>query len=327
MGETVVVTGGTGFVARWAIAGLLERGYTVRATVRDASRAFPVRDPALSFRVADLTGDAGWDEAVGGADYVLHIASPLGGSGERSLIEAARDGTRRVLRAATRAGVRRVVLTSSTAACTRSDGTPGDESVWSDPAGPGVNAYRRSKILAERAAWDFMAAAGGRTELATVLPGAIFGPVPDRGQLGSAGLIKRMLDGRLPGTPRVGFSIVDVRDLAALHIAAMTAPEAAGERFIAAGEFRWMREIARTLRDGLGERAARVPRRDLPDLAVRALALASPDLRSITPLLGRRRAFSAAKAAAVLGFTPRPPATTILDCARSLLTPERAART
>jgi nucleoside-diphosphate-sugar epimerase len=331
----VLVTGGTGFVAGWAIVELLERGYRVRATVRDAAKEGALRASTgalngsedgngLDCPVADLTHDGGWDAAVDGCDYVLHIASPLGGGSgdsEAGLIEAARGGTLRVLRSATAAGVKRVVMTSSTAACTPrnagDDGVVGDETTWTDPSAKGVNAYRRSKILAERAAWDYMS--GRDTEFATVLPGAIFGPVLSPANLGSVALIQRMLDGKMPGTPRVGFCVIDVRDLADLHVRAMTAPSAAGERFIAAGEFMWMREIAQTLRAEFGDRAAKAPRRALPDLAVRTLALAAPDLRSIVPLLGQRRVFSHAKAERTLGFKPRPATETIRDCAASLL--------
>ena len=388
MSKTVLVTGGTGFVAGWCVVELLAAGYTVRMTVRSAAKEAAVRvavaaglrttlhpiaaagssgasgvggptgpttasgpttagglgvasglTPAgelggasaasgtstvaerLTFWVADLTADAGWDEAVAGCDYVLHVASPLAGAfaeNEATLIDAAREGTLRLLRAATRAGVERLVMTSSTAAATPPPGragTVGDESVWTDPADRRVNAYRRSKILAERAAWDFMAGYRGPTTLATVLPGAIFGPVLTTANLGSVALIQRLLDGRLPGTPRVGFCVVDVRDLAALHVRAMTAPAAAGERFIATGDFLWMSEIAGILRERLG---ARAPRRVLPDLLVRALALVTPDLRSITPLLGQKRLFSSAKAQRALGFTPRPATATVVDCAKSL---------
>ncbi|MFG1705054.1 SDR family oxidoreductase [Nonomuraea sp. M3C6] len=334
MSETVLVTGGTGFVAGWCIVELLRRGYTVRATVRDTAKGPAVRAAVatavaagdrLTFWTADLTRDEGWDAAMAGCDYVLHVASPLGGeaSGDPdALVVPAREGTLRVLRAAANAGVKRVVMTSSTAACTpppAGTGTVGDESVWTDPAGRGVNAYRKSKILAERAAWDFMAGHPGSTTLTTVLPGAVFGPVLTTANLGSVGLVKSLLDGRLPGTPRVGFCVIDVRDLADLHIRAMTAPEAEGERFIATGDFMWMRDIARTLRARLGERASKVPTRNLPDVAVRTIALVAPMLRSITPLLGQKRVFSSAKARRMLGFAPRPATTTVVDCAESLV--------
>ncbi|GAA5186953.1 aldehyde reductase [Rugosimonospora acidiphila] len=327
MTETVLVTGGTGFVAGWCVVELLERGYAVRTTVRDPAKREAVRRATgggdrLTFATADLTGDDGWDAAMAGCDYVLHVASPLGADGHGgpdALTGPARDGTLRVLRAATRAGVRRVVMTSSTAAATpRLASGVSDETVWTDPDDPNLTAYRRSKVLAERAAWDFMDAYNGGTTLSTVLPVAVFGPLLSPGNASSVDVIARLLAGRPPVVPRFGFAIVDVRDLADLHLRAMTSPAAAGERFIGAGEFRWLSEIAETLRSRLGDRAARVPTRGVPDVAVRALARFVPALRTLTPLLGRELAFSSAKARRVLGFSPRPAAETVVDCAESL---------
>jgi nucleoside-diphosphate-sugar epimerase len=224
------------------------------------------------------------------------------------LIGPARDGTLRVLRAATKAGVRRVGMTSGTAAATPapSADSVGDETVWTDPDDLNLNAYRRSKVIAERAAWDFMAGNTGPTTLTTILPGAVFGPVLTSANLGSVQVIQRLLHGRPAGIPRLGFWIVDVRDLADLHIRAMTCPEAGGERFIAVGDFMWMQDMARTLRATLGEYAAEVPTRLLPDFTVRLMALFVPALRAVTPGLGHRRIFDSTKARQVLGFTPTP---------------------
>lgn len=337
MAETVLVTGGSGFIAGWCIVELLERGYAVRTTVRTRSKEAAVRAagaPAgdashqLTVFAADLTKDEGWDAAVAGCDYVLHVASPLGSDATadpNALIVAARDGTLRVLRAATNAGVKRVVMTSAAAAARPPHGSNrgSDEAVWADPSDPQFDAYRRSKILAERAAWDFIAAASGPTTLTTILPSAVFGPVLTAENLGSVQIIKRLLEGRPPGIPRLGFSVVDVRDLADLHIRAMISPEAAGQRFIAAGDFMWMREIASTLRSTLGERAGQVPARALPDLVFRFLALFIPQLRMLTRDLGRRNSLTSEKARRVLGFSPRPATTTVVDCAESLVNGDR----
>ena len=328
--KTVLVTGGTGFVGRWAIARLIRRGYLVRATVRDLARESELRGAVatqketgkyLTAVAADLTADAGWDEAVAGCAYVLHIASPLGSAGEsdKALIAAARDGTLRVLRAASAAGVARVVMTSSTAACTPAGPLDRaiDERDWTDPDQPGLAAYRRSKVLAERAAWDFMA--GRKTELTTILPGAIFGPMLKRQRLGSVAIIERLLHGQPPALPRLAFNITDVRELADLHIRAMTEPAAAGQRFIALGEALWYGEIAAALKARLGAGAKRVPTRAMPDVAARALAVFSPQMKAMLPLLGRTQAFSTEKARRVLGYNPRPAADTVVDCARSLV--------
>jgi len=328
--QTVLVTGGTGFIAGWCIVQLLERGYAVRTTVRDAAKEQRVRAAVagntdrLSVVVADLNDDRGWDAAVAGCDYVLHVASPLGGGASKdrdALIAPARDGTLRVLRAAAKAGVKRVVMTSAAAAARPplTADRASDETVWSDPEDPQFDAYRVSKILAERAAWDFMKGEGKTSVLTTILPGAVFGPIRDAANLGSVQIIHGMLRGRPGALPRLGFWIVDVRELADLHIRAMTADAAAGQRFIAAGEFMWMEDMAKTLRAQLGERAAKVPTRRLPDFVVRLLVPFLANLRSLAPLLGRRFPLNTDKSRKVLAFAPRPAATTLIDCARSLL--------
>jgi nucleoside-diphosphate-sugar epimerase len=228
-----------------------------------------------------------------------------------------------VLKAATAAGVKRVVLTSAAnAASPSSYATEGvtDETLWTDPDDPTLIPYRRSKTVAERAAWAYLAEHDGSTELTTVLPGAVFGPILTKENIGSVSIIARMIGGAMPGVPRIGFEVVDVRDLADIHIKAMTAPGAAGERFLATGEFIWMRDIAQTLRDGLGTDGAKIATRQLPNFAVRLAArFADKSLREITPALGRRNRHSTDKAKQVLGWQPRPATETVLDCARSLI--------
>ena len=329
MGATVLVTGGTGYVGGWAIVGLLERGFDVRTTVRSLGRADAVRaavgaDERLGFVVADLMRDDGWDVAMEGVDHVLHVASPLGDENSKdaeALIVPARDGALRVLRAATRAGVKRVVMTSAANAASPASYTEDgvtDETLWTvdDPKLP---AYRRSKTLAEKAVWDFMATYDGPTELTTVLPGAVLGPVLSADNVGTTRIVQRMLAGKMPGTPKIGLEVVDVRDLVDLHIRAMLAPEAAGERFLGTGEFVWMREIAAALKDALGEQAAKVPTRELPNFVVRLASITDPSLRAITVSLGRRNRHTTAKAERVLGWKPRPAADTVVECARSLI--------
>ncbi|KIF76918.1 epimerase [Streptomyces sp. 150FB] len=335
MAEVVLVTGGSGYIAGWCVVELLRAGYDVRTTVRTAAKEQAVTDavstavdPAgrLSFAVADLTADDGWDAALKGVDRVLHVASPLGGADPKNpeaMITPARDGTLRVLRAATAAGVKRVVTTSAAnTASPSSYATEGvtDETLWTDPDDPTLIPYRRSKTLAERAAWDFMDGYRGATELTTVLPGAVFGPVLTTDTIGSVGIVARMLSGGMRGIPRIGLEIVDVRDLVDVHIRAMTSPEAAGQRFLATGEFTWMSEMARTLRDGLGADGRKVSTRQIPDIAVRfAARFRDPSLREIAPALGRRNRHSTEKARRVLGWEPRPARETVLDCARSLI--------
>jgi len=334
MTETVLVTGGTGFVGGWQIVELLRLGYAVRTTVRSLAKEASVRAAVatqvdagdrLSFAVADLMSDAGWDAAVAGCDYVVHVASPLSNAADddEALIAAARDGTLRVLRAAVRAKMKRVVMTSSTAACSpplRSPSSTGnDETRWTDLSAGPLTGYRRSKILAERAAWDFMLAEGGATEFVTVLPTAIFGPILTLEAMSSVGIIRRILNGGMAAIPRLGFSVIDVRDLASAQALAMTSPAAAGQRFIACNEFMWFEDIAKTLKARLGDRAAKVSTRRMPNAVMRAAAVFNRSLRGLTPNLGRGHAYTSAKAQRLLGWQPRPAADTIVDCAESLI--------
>jgi nucleoside-diphosphate-sugar epimerase len=251
------------------------------------------------------------------------VASPLGGATNADdLIVPARDGTLRVLRAATEARVMRVVMTSAanTASPTSyaEDGVT-DESLWTDLDASGLGAYRRSKTMAERSAWTFMEDAGRETSLTTVLPGAVFGPILTADTVGSVGVIARMLSGAMPGMPRIGLEVVDVRDLVDLHLLAMTTLEAGGERFLGTGEFMWMSDIADVLRANLGAEADKVPTQVVPDDVVRELASSQPELQGIVPGLGRRNRHSTAKAETALGWKRRPTTETIVDCARSLI--------
>jgi len=332
MAETVLVTGGTGFVAGWCIVKLLERGYRVRATLRSldkqpAARAAIETETApgerLNFVAADLLSDKGWDEAMHGVSFVLHVASPLSGGtpGDRmSLVAPARDGTLRVLRAAVKAGVKRVVMTSAAATTRQRLGTDvvADETMWADENDPQFDAYRVSKIMAEKAAWDFMRAEGRKTEFATILPGAIFGPVLTREGLGSVKIIADLLNGSPRMVPKLGLWIVDVRDLADLHVAAMESKFAPGQRFYGVGEFMWMDDMARMMRERLGSIGAKVPTRSLPGWLVKLVAPFNANIGGLTPMIGRKFELDAGKASRDLGFTPRPAQETLLDCSRSL---------
>ena len=332
--KTVLVTGGSGYIGGWCVIQLLQQGHTVRATVRDLAREADVRaalgtvvDPQdrLSFHAANLSSDAGWDAATEGCDHVLHVASPLGVPAPKDpedLIRPARDGALRAINAAIKAGVERVVMTSSVAATTPPFGSPDgtvDETVWTHSDDARHGGYARSKTIAERAAWDLIAASGGATSLATVLPSLVLGPVFGTDFSDSVQIVQRLLSGKMPGIPRLGFTVVDVRDVADLHIRAMTDPHAAGQRFIAAHEFAWMAAMAALLRARLGEQASKVPVRNAPDVLIRLAALFDRDLGSVTGYLGRKSVASSAKAQATLGWKPRPMEETVLDCARSLI--------
>ena len=335
----VLVTGGSGFIGSHSILQLLEAGHEVRTTVRNLKREGDVRAMLkqggleggfdarrLSFAAADLEQDAGWAEAVAGCEFVLHVASPLPAGepeNEDDLIRPAREGTLRVLRAARNAGVKRVVLTSSFAAIGYGhpqQTAPFDETSWTKPEGNDVSAYVKSKALAERAAWDFMNSEGGRMELSVVNPVAVFGPVLGPDYSTSILLVQRMMDGALPGTPKLWVGAVDVRDVANLHLRAMTHPAARGERFLAtAGNFLSMLDVARVLKQNLGAAARRVPSREVPNWLVRLASLRDPAIKLIIPELGKRKDGTNAKARRVLGWAPRSREESILATAESLM--------
>jgi dihydroflavonol-4-reductase len=332
----VLVTGGTGFLGSWCIARLIREGHDIATTVRKLARQADIRrmieaagapaDVAIAFHEADLLRDEGWRDAVGGCDFVLHVASPFGDSEperEDDLIAAARDGTLRVLGAARDAAVRRVVLTSSFAAIGYGHPErlePFTELDWTDTAASDVASYIKSKALAERAAWDFVAAEGNGMELTVINPVGIFGPVLGPDYSSSIDIIRRFLDGSVPAVPRIDFGLVDVRDVADLHLRAMTSASAAGERFIAvAGEPLSMLDVCAVMRRELGDAAANVPTQELPDEVVQTLALTSPQMRQIAPNLGKRRRAVNTKARERLGWAPRRNEEVIIDTARSLI--------
>jgi nucleoside-diphosphate-sugar epimerase len=331
---SVVVTGGTGFVAAHCMIQLLAAGHDVGATVRDLKRAGDVRamlrqggageaaDRVTLFR-ADLNADAGWAEAAAGRDYVLHVASPFPSTvpkDENELIKPARDGALRVLRAARDAGVKRVVLTSSFAAIgygAKERTTAFTEEDWTNLNDPSIQPYQKSKTIAERAAWDFIAREGGGLELAVVNPVGVFGPVLGPDYSTSILLVKRLMDGAVPGMPDIWFGAVDARDVADLHLKAMTAPAARGQRFLAmSGDFLSALELAQILKAGAGAR--KVPTWLLPNWLMRGVALFNPEVRGLLPELGKHKNATNEKAKRLLGWAPRSASESILATARSL---------
>lgn len=336
--QTVLVTGGTGFIGSWAIASLLEQGYKVRTTVRTLESANYVRSAIakqvsstehLTFFAADLMRDEGWSKAVDGADYVLHVASPLGTKANKNidLVPPALEGTLRVVQASIEAGVKRVVLTSSGVAANPaidSSKNTGkltiDESVWTDPNVKGIDNYSRAKTLAERAAWDLIAKQGKDTTLATVLPVFVQGPVLGKEfAAGSGSLLARFMDGKLPMLPKIRLNVVDVRDVVDMHIKAMVTPEAAGQRFIASSDIVWFSEIAAILREHLVTYAAKIPTRQMPDWLLKVAALFNYEVRGLVSQLNQERYYSSDKAQKLLGWKPRPIEQTFIDGAESLI--------
>jgi nucleoside-diphosphate-sugar epimerase len=334
--STVLVTGGSGFIGSHCILQLLEAGHQVRTTVRNLKREDDVRamlrvggaEPGeqLSFFAADLESDAGWAQAVAGCDYVLHVASPFPPGlpkHEDDLIIPAREGALRVLRASRDAGVKRVVLTSSFAAIGYGQEVrtkPFDETNWTNINGGDVQPYAKSKTLAERAAWDFIMREGGALELSVVNPVGVFGPVLGPDYSTSIVLVQRLMDGAVPGCPKLRFGVVDVRDVADLHLRAMTDPAARNERFLAvAGDFMSILDIAKVLKARMGAAGKRVPTRELPNWLIRVVAMRDKTVAQIVPELGRNRNATGEKARRVLGWQPRSNEDALVATAESLI--------
>lgn len=332
--ELVLVTGGSGFIAQHCILTVLQAGYRVRTTLRSLSREEEVRgnlstggaEPGdrLSFVAANLSADEGWPEAAAGCTYVIHGASPTPSGSqvrEEDWIKPAVDGNLRVLRAARDAGAKRVVLTSAFGAIGvghRPRSRPFDETDWSNLDG-NVAPYQKSKTLAERASWDFIAREGGGLELATVNPTTVLGPALGPDYSHSIRLIKNMIDGQ-PGCPKVNTCVVDARDVADLHLRAMTNPSAKGERFLAAsGESLWLAEIAKLLKQRLGAAADKVSTRILPNWLIRILALGNSAMKGVVPHLGVNMNATGEKARRLLGWKPRSREEAIVATAESLI--------
>lgn len=335
--ETVLVTGGSGFLGAHSIVALLRDGYTVRTTLRSPKREPEVRamiaaagvdaGEKLSFATADLTKDDGWADAVAGCTYVLHVASPfpLGvPSDENELIIPAREGALRVLRAARDAGVKRVVMTSSFAAIGyghENRTTPFTEKDWSKLES--LQPYPKSKTIAERAAWDFVEAEGTGMELAVINPVGIFGPALGNDLGTSLEITKALISGEFPRLPNIEMGVVDVRDVADLHLLAMTKAEAAGERFLATVGTLSFPEAGQILKAGLGPDGEKVPTKALPNFVVRLLAMFNGRVRQLSGELGKYREATSDKARTVLGWQPRSVEEALVSSAHSILEVEK----
>lgn len=335
MSDPVFVTGASGFIARHVLLDLLRRGYRLRGSVRSLDRGEHVRaslsrhlgeelgPDRLDFRQLDLGSDAGWTQTMEGCGALIHMASPVPLAQPEDaddLIRPAREGTLRALNAARASGIRRVVLTSSVAAisgnATKAREIHLDEGDWTDPATPGLTPYARSKTIAERAAWE-LAEAHPELRLTTINPSFVFGPALDEDTGASLEVVERMMRGGDPAIPRVSFFVVDVRDVAALHVAALEDDRTAGQRIIAGSGQMWLRDIVAVLRAAYPDR--RFPRWPAPDWLVRLLALKDRPLRFIVPQLGRKTLFDTGRGRALLGRDFIPPEDAVRAAAASLV--------
>lgn len=331
MANTVMVSGGSGYIAGFLIRQLLAEGWMVHTTVRSLAKEATVREllavdnSRVKFFAADLNAGAGWAEAMAGCSHVAHVASPLPmgvPKDANELIVPARDGALRALRAAKAAGVKRFVMTSSVAAISYGRGRGVHhftEADWTDLSKPGLSPYIQSKTVAERAARDWVAAEGGDMEYCSICPSVVLGPVWSRDYSASISIVKKLLDGSLRACPDFGFGVVDVRDVADLHVRALTAPNMAGERFIASGRFVKLREAADILRATLGPQAQRVTTRNVPDWLVRVAAHFNPLAKAVVDELGSVRNQDASHAKVVLDWATRPVEQSIVDSARCLV--------
>lgn len=334
--KLVLVTGGTGFVGLHCVRQLLQADYRVKTTLRSLRRKDEViaalqNDGAsgienLSFVEADLTQDVHWGEAVKNCDYVLHVASPISlatSKDKNDFIVPAVQGTLRVLKAARDAGVKRVVMTSSFGAIGyghKSNNSPFTEEMWTDPNYKGISPYIKSKTLAEKAAWDFIKNEGGALELCVMNPTGIFGPLLGASITSSLQIIQRLMTGEIKAAPQMNFGIIDVRDVAELHIRAMELPAANGQRFILqAGETLSLHEVAMILRESLGDKAENVPTKVLPNWVVRVASLFNATAKGILPQLQPKKNISNEKAKKFFNWTPRTNEEAVVASAESLL--------
>lgn len=330
----VLVTGATGFIASHTILALINKGYDVRGTARSASKAeqlnatlskYAGKPVEIELVSADLTKDEGWAEAMEGVTYLQHLASPIPSNlpkDPNELIIPAKEGALRALKAAKAAGVKRAVMTSSMASIAYGwgDSRPSvlDETHWSNPDNLKDNtAYTRSKAIAEKAAWDYVQGEGAGLELATINPVAVLGPAMSADVSASLELVTQPMLNKVPAFPKLTFGIVDVRDVAHAHVAAMEKPEAAGERFLVGDKILSFTQIGEILREAYPDR--KLPKGELPSWLVRMLTLVNPTLKQIVPELEKERSFSNEKSKQILGIDYIPAKEAVLASTNSLI--------
>ena len=327
--EKVLVTGATGFIGLHCIKQLLDRGYSVNGTLRSQDRQAEVLDSLernntptrhLSLFEVDLNRDSGWDSAIRDCNYVLHVASPfvLTDEDEDFFVKPAVEGVQRALKFSKKHNVKKVILTSSFAAIheTLNDRQESfDEEDWSNPNKPGISFYAKSKTMAELAAWEFMEMENPDFSLAVINPVLVMGPSLSKDVGTSNSLVKNMINGSVPGTPKIHIGIVDVRDVASAHILAMESSGAKGERIIVSEKELWVHEVAAILRDAGFNKTPKV---EFPKWLMKVVALFRKDLALMVPMIGKRRDVSSSKARELLGWKPMKAELSIIDTAQQL---------
>ena len=327
--EKVLVTGATGFIGLHCIKQLLDRGYSVNGTLRSQDRQAEVLDSLernntptrhLSLFEVDLNRDSGWDSAIRDCNYVLHVASPfvLTDEDEDFFVKPAVEGVQRALKFSKKHNVKKVILTSSFAAIhetlnNRQESF--DEEDWSNPNKPGISFYAKSKTMAELAAWEFMEMENPDFSLTVINPVLVIGPSLSKDVGTSNSLVKNMINGSVPGTPKIHIGIVDVRDVASAHILAMESSSADGERIIVSEKELWVHEVAAILRDAGFNKTPKV---EFPKWLMKVVALFRKDLALMVPMIGKRRDVSSSKARELLGWKPMKAELSIIDTAQQL---------
>ena len=329
--EKVLVTGASGFIAEHCIIELLKNGYSVKGSLRTMSREQEVRDAVktetddakLEFCKLDLLDDDGWEEAMRDCDYLMHVASPFvieDPKDENELIKPAKEGTLRALNAAKKAGIKRVVLTSSVAAVNSHmmSGTS-DHTTWTDISSKYVTPYQKSKTIAEKAAWDFYNNQdnSNKMEMAVINPGGVMGP-----QLGndlggaSTQIVSQLISGKFPMIPALSFPFIDVRDVAILHLKAITTPEADGKRFIAAhSEPTWMYEVAEVLSAAGYEK---IKLKKAPSFMLKLIGLFDNKTKSLVPMLDKYVPCDNSQTVKILNWEPMPWEQAFIEHAKSI---------
>ena len=331
--DLILVTGASGFVGKWCVVKLLEKGYRVRGTVRSGAKATQVMDTVarevgaeaaqrLELAFCDILDDKGWTEAMAGVTAVMHVATAIRADEPKDqslVIRPAVEGTERVLRFAHAAGIKRVILTSSIATVGYGHGQTTGTRVYNETHFTNLDnmrwnwAYCIGKTRAERAAWDYAKANG--VELTTIHPGAIIGPALDDDASVSIGMVTGLLDKSTPALPSNGFSIIDVRDVADMHVAALERPEAIGERYLATAEYMPFPKIADIVRDAYP--AHSVTMRTVPDWIIRIVAMFGGPARQIINDIGNEKIFDGSKGEALMGRKYISARQSILDTAES----------